>query len=105
MNGSSFCKKKLSEVFGISEAGMVFRKNSSTERLFPTMAFPTLLPMKTGSCLELKYKSKGFQLMIATASQNLTNLSESIEFKTAKVNIRPQPGNYQVRVLLNLYET
>ncbi|XP_056018014.1 uncharacterized protein LOC125668881 isoform X2 [Ostrea edulis] len=95
-----FCDvKQLNDVsmrWELREAGMVFRKNSSTERLFPTMAFPTLLPMKTGSCLELKYKSKGFQLMIATASQNLTILSESSEFKTAKVNIRPQPGNYQL---------
>lgn len=62
----------------------------------PYLKLPSLRSVSTGSCLQLEYRTKNLKLELKTASQTLTLLSESNEWKFVNVNIRPEAKEYQV---------
>ncbi|XP_056018012.1 uncharacterized protein LOC125671577 [Ostrea edulis] len=68
----------------------------TSQSLLPSLRSHLLRSVDTGSCLQLEYRSVGIQLKIGITSHTLTELPESREWKTAKINIRPQLQNYKV---------
>uniref|UniRef100_A0A8W8KN41 Uncharacterized protein n=1 Tax=Magallana gigas TaxID=29159 RepID=A0A8W8KN41_MAGGI len=70
----------------------------NTSSIETSLKLPYLRPVSTGSCLQLEYRTKNLKLELKTASQTLTLLSESNEWKFVNVNIRPEAKEYQVSI-------
>lgn len=62
----------------------------------PYLKLPSLRSVSTGSCLQLEYRTKNLNLELKTASQTMTLLPNSSEWKFVNVNIRPEAKEYQV---------
>lgn len=87
----------VNEIIFISDESLALRLlvNRHTS-LLPSLRSHLLRSVDTGSCLQLEYRSVGIQLKIGITSHTLTELPESREWKTAKINIRRQLQNYKV---------
>lgn len=70
---------------------------TSLQSVLPSLRLPKLRFTKTGSCLQMNYRSHGIRLNIRTDKKNLTTLSGSEEWKFIKVNIDNSEDTYQVR--------
>ncbi|XP_065922737.1 uncharacterized protein [Magallana gigas] len=64
----------------------------------PYLKLPSLRSVSTGSCLQLEYRTKNLNLELKTASQTMTLLPNSSEWKFVNVNIRPEAKEYQVSI-------
>uniref|UniRef100_A0A8W8KR10 Plasminogen n=1 Tax=Magallana gigas TaxID=29159 RepID=A0A8W8KR10_MAGGI len=68
----------------------------SVQSALPSLRLPKMRFTKTGSCLQMNYRSRGIRLNISTDKQNLTSLSSSDEWKLIKVNIDYSNDTYQI---------
>lgn len=68
----------------------------NTSSIETSLKLPYLRPVSTGSCLQLEYRTKNLNLELKTASQTMTLLPNSSEWKFVNVNIRPEAKKYQV---------
>lgn len=70
---------------------------TSLQNVLPSLRLPKLRFTKTGSCLQMNYRSHGIGLTVRTDKKNFTSLSGSEEWKFIKVNIDNSEDTYQVR--------
>ena len=80
----------------ITQALTLAENLPSVQSALPSLRLPKMRFTKTGSCLQMNYRSRGIRLNISTDKQNLTSLSSSDEWKFIKVNIDYSTESYQV---------
>ncbi|XP_065926189.1 uncharacterized protein [Magallana gigas] len=69
---------------------------TSLQNVLPSLRLPKLRFTKTGSCLQMNYRSHGIGLTVRTDKKNFTSLSGSEEWKFIKVNIDNSEDTYQI---------
>eukprot|EP00105_Crassostrea_gigas_P034028 XP_019918176.1 PREDICTED: uncharacterized protein LOC105317207 [Crassostrea gigas] len=80
----------------ITQALTLAENLPSVQSVIPSLRLPKMRFTKTGSCLQMNYRSRGIRLNISTDKQNLTSLSSSDEWKFIKVNIDYSTESYQI---------